>query len=56
MSECTGQVTYCNFSLRPLRIRYQDETTAEIILYAHEKMDKTSGIAYALVRFFGSRD
>jgi hypothetical protein len=48
MSECTGQVTYCNFSLRPLRIRYHDETTAEIILYAHEKMDKTSGISYAL--------
>jgi hypothetical protein len=52
LSECTGHVTYCNFTLRPLRARYvvkndtyQEETP--ITYYPHVKRD--GGIEYALV-------
>lgn len=52
LSECTGHVTYCNFTLRPLRARYvvkndagQEETP--ITYYPHVKSD--GGIEYALV-------
>jgi hypothetical protein len=48
MSECTGQVTYCNFSLRPLRHRFADDTTTERILYTHERRDTATDISYAL--------
>lgn len=55
LSECTGHVTYCNFTLRPVRARYvakseagQDE--APITYYPHIKRD--AGIEYALVSRF----
>lgn len=52
MSECTGQVVYCNFTLRPLRARYlqssEAETAAEIVHYPFEKRQENTNISYAL--------
>ena len=53
LSECTGHVTYCNFTLRPLRARYvvkndTDQEETPITYYPHVKSD--GGIEYALVR------
>lgn len=52
LSECTGHVTYCNFTLRPLRARYvvkndTDQEETPITYYPHVKRD--GGIEYALV-------
>lgn len=53
MSECTGQVVYCNFTLRPLRARYlpasEAETAVEIVHYPFEKRQENTHVSYALV-------